>query len=48
VALQTAQAQRDGKSLDQHGVLVFTIRDGKVTEVNEFEEDTGKTSEFWS
>jgi ketosteroid isomerase-like protein len=48
VALQTAQAQRDGKFLDQHGVLVFTIRDGKVTEVNEFQEDTAKTSEFWA
>ncbi|MET3721840.1 MULTISPECIES: nuclear transport factor 2 family protein [unclassified Arthrobacter] len=48
VALQTAQAHRKGASMDQHGVLVFTIRDGKVTEVNEFIEDTAKASDFWS
>jgi hypothetical protein len=48
VALQTSQAQRNGKSMEQHGVLVFTLRDGKVTEVNEFQEDTAKASDFWS
>ena len=48
VALQSAQAQRNGQSLEQQGALVFTLRDGKVTEVNEFQEDTAKASEFWS
>jgi ketosteroid isomerase-like protein len=48
VSLQTAQAQRNGKSMEQHGVLVFTLRDGKVIEVNEFQEDTAKASDFWS
>jgi ketosteroid isomerase-like protein len=48
VSLQTAEAQRNGKSMKQDGVLVFTIRDGKVTEVNEFQEDTALASEFWS
>jgi seryl-tRNA synthetase len=47
-ALQTAQAERNGQSLSQHGAFVFTLRDGKVTEVNEFQEDTAKTSEFWA
>ncbi|GAC1374323.1 MAG: nuclear transport factor 2 family protein [Pseudarthrobacter sp.] len=48
VALQSAQAQRNGQSLEQQGALVFTLRDGKVTEVNEFTEDTAKASDFWS
>ncbi|MGO4189930.1 nuclear transport factor 2 family protein [Pseudarthrobacter sp. TAF60_1] len=48
VGLQTAQAQRNGQSMEQHGVLVFTLTDGKVTEVNEFIEDTAKASDFWS
>jgi uncharacterized protein len=48
VALQTAQAQRSGQSMEQHGVIVFTLRDGKVTEVNEFQEDTAKAADFWS
>jgi ketosteroid isomerase-like protein len=34
--------------MKQDGVLVFTIRDGKVTGVNEFQEDTALASEFWS
>lgn len=48
VALQTAEAQRNGKSMKQDGVLVFTVKDGKVTEVSEFQEDTGTASEFWA
>ncbi|MET1085787.1 MAG: nuclear transport factor 2 family protein [Arthrobacter sp.] len=48
VSLQTAEAQRNGKSMKQEGVLVFTLRDGKVTEVSEFQEDTAKASDFWS
>ena len=48
VSLQTAQAQRNGVSMEQNGVLVFTLSEGKVTEVNEFQDDTAKASEFWS
>jgi ketosteroid isomerase-like protein len=48
VALQTSQAQRNGQSMEQHGVIVFTLADGKVTEFNEFQEDTAKASDFWS
>ncbi len=47
VSLQTAQAQRNGESMEQNGVLVFTLTDGKVTEVNEFQEDTAKAADFW-
>jgi hypothetical protein len=48
VGLQAAQAQRHGKSMAQNGVIVFTLKDGKVTEVNEFQEDTASASDFWS
>jgi uncharacterized protein len=48
VALQAAQAERNGKSIEQPGVLVFTLQDGTVTEVNEFQEDTAKATDFWS
>jgi ketosteroid isomerase-like protein len=48
VGLQTSQAQRNGQSMEQLGVLVFTLRDGKVTEVKEFQEDTAKASDFWA
>jgi hypothetical protein len=34
--------------MDQDGALVFTLKDGKVTEVSEFQEDTAKASDFWS
>ncbi|WP_314215865.1 nuclear transport factor 2 family protein [Pseudarthrobacter equi] len=48
VGLQKAQAQRNGQSMDQEGVLVFTLKDGKVTEVSEFQEDTAKAADFWT
>jgi hypothetical protein len=32
---------------DQDAVLVFTISDGVVTEVQEFEEDTTRMDDFW-
>jgi hypothetical protein len=47
VSLQTAEAQRNGNTMKQNGVLVFTLKDGKVTEASEFQEDTAKASEFW-
>lgn len=48
VGLQRAQAQRNGKSLAQQGAIVFTLQDGKITEVIEFQEDTAKSADFWS
>jgi uncharacterized protein len=46
--VQSNHAERDGKSLDQRAVIVFTISAGKVTEALEMAEDTGKVSDFWS
>lgn len=46
--VQSNHAERDGKSLDQRAVIVFTISGGKVTEALEMAEDTGKVSDFWS
>ncbi|MEE9094996.1 nuclear transport factor 2 family protein [Pseudarthrobacter phenanthrenivorans] len=48
IGLQSNQAQRDGKSLDQHTVIAFTVSGGKVVEALEMAEDTAKSSEFWS
>lgn len=48
IGVQSNHAERDGKSLDQQSVLVFTISGGKVREVLEMTEDTAKASDFWS
>jgi ketosteroid isomerase-like protein len=48
IGVQSNHAERDGRSLDQRSGLVFTLADGKVTEVLELQEDTGKASDFWS
>jgi ketosteroid isomerase-like protein len=48
VALVTASAQRDGKTLHEKSVDVFHIRDGKVTEAWGFLEDTAVDAAFWS
>lgn len=48
VGVHTNQAQRDGKSLHQRSVIVFTITDGKVTEALELQEDTAKVADFWA
>lgn len=48
VGVHTYRAERDGKSIDQRSVLVFSISGDKVTEVFEMHEDTAKTDSFWS
>ena len=48
VGVQSNHAERDGRSLDQRSVIVFTISGGKVAEALEIAEDTGQASEFWS
>jgi ketosteroid isomerase-like protein len=48
VGLQRSQAQCNGKSMEQQGAIVFTLKDGKVAEVKEFLEDTAQASDFWS
>ncbi|GGI00450.1 nuclear transport factor 2 family protein [Arthrobacter liuii] len=48
IGVQSGHAERDGKSLDQRIVIVFTIAGGKVTEVLEAPDDTAKASDFWA
>ena len=47
IGLHHNHAERDNKVNDQDAVLVFTIRDGRVTEVQEFHADTASSDEFW-
>ena len=48
VGFQRVHAQRNGASMDLRTVIVFTLKDGKVSEVYEFPEDTAKAADFWS
>ena len=48
IGLHHNHAERNGKTLDQDAVLVFTIHDGHVTQVQEFHEDTARSDEFWA
>ena len=48
IGLHHNHAERHNKVNDQDAVLVFKIRDGRVTEVQEFHEDTARSDEFWS
>ncbi|MDQ4047698.1 MAG: nuclear transport factor 2 family protein [Actinomycetota bacterium] len=48
VGFQRVHAERNGEAIDQRAALVFTLRDGKVSEVYEFQEDSAKAAEFWS
>ena len=48
VALVKATAQRDGKSLDDNGVQVLHVKDGKVTESWFHPGDTYASDEFFS
>lgn len=48
IGLHRNHAERNGNMLDQDAVLVFTIADGRVTEVKEFHEDTTRSDKFWS
>jgi ketosteroid isomerase-like protein len=48
VGFQRVHAQRNGAAIDQRTVIVFALKDGKVSEVYEFPEDTAKAADFWS
>jgi ketosteroid isomerase-like protein len=48
VALVTTKGSRDGKSIEDHQVHVFHIRDGKVTEYWGHPTDQYAIDEFWS
>jgi hypothetical protein len=48
VGFQRVHAERNGATIDQRAAIVFALKDGKVTEVHEFPEDTAKAADFWS
>jgi ketosteroid isomerase-like protein len=48
IGLNGNHAERDNKVLNQDAVLVFQVRDGRVSEVRQFFEDTAAADEFWS
>ena len=48
VGFQRVHAERNGKAIDQRAAIVFKLRDGKVSEVYEFQEDGASAVEFWS
>jgi ketosteroid isomerase-like protein len=48
VGFQRVHAERNGTAIDQRAALVFALKDGKVSEVHEFPEDTAKAADFWS
>jgi ketosteroid isomerase-like protein len=47
IGLHTDTATRGGKNLNAHEVLVFHIKDGKITEGWEFHQDTYVYDAFW-
>ena len=48
IVLTRLQAARGGKTLDDRGVAVFKIRDGKAFEVHMFAEDQAALDEFFA
>lgn len=48
VGFQRVHAQRNGAAINQRTVIVFSLKEGKVSEAYEFPEDTAKAADFWS
>jgi ketosteroid isomerase-like protein len=48
VGLQHNKAESRGRSLDTDAVIVFQVRDGKITEGREFFPDTAQADAFWA
>jgi uncharacterized protein len=48
VGIQRSTADRDGKHLDVADCIVFTLKDGRVTDGREHFEDLYAWDEFWS
>lgn len=48
IALTTAHAQREGKSMHSEGVGVFHVKNGKVTEAWLWAQDQRAVDEFWA
>lgn len=47
VAIGHNQASRDSRTLEQQALIVFVLRDGRVTEARQFFEDTAVNDAFW-
>jgi hypothetical protein len=47
VAMNRNQASRGGQSLQQDAVIVFVLRDGRVSEARQFFDDTTRNDAFW-
>jgi ketosteroid isomerase-like protein len=48
VGIQHSTADRNGKHLDVRDCIVFTLKDGKITDGREHFEDLYAWDEFWS
>jgi ketosteroid isomerase-like protein len=48
VGVQHSTADKDGKHLDVHNCIVFTLEDGRVIDGQEHFEDLYAWDEFWS
>lgn len=47
VGVHTSTGEREGKRLSERTMLLFHLRDGKVTEAWEHYEDSGRVDEFF-
>jgi ketosteroid isomerase-like protein len=47
VALNRNQATRGANTLEQNAVIVFQLRDGRVSEARQFFDDTASNDKFW-
>ena len=48
IAIHTGRATRNGKTIETREALLFTLRDGKVAEVQDFFTDIDEQDAFWS
>ena len=48
VATHHNTAERDGKTLDSHSTLDFTIEDSKITRIDESNDDQAAEDAFWA
>jgi ketosteroid isomerase-like protein len=48
IAIHTSSAEREGKSMTSREALLFTIRDGRVIEIQDFFDDIDAQDRFWA
>jgi hypothetical protein len=47
VAMNRNHATRGSETLQQDAVIVFVLRDGRVSEARQFFDDTARNDAFW-